>query len=52
MTTNSSHGDPKIAGALSAMQTLADSIGLSLEDAIEAARTGQLADGRTVAEAL
>lgn len=44
--------DPKVAGALAAIETLAASVGLSLEDAVAAARTGAIGRSRTVADAL
>jgi integrase len=50
--TSTSELDPKVAGALAAIETLAASVGLSLDEAVEAARSGQIADARTVTEAI
>jgi integrase len=52
MTTNLPDSDPNLAGTLGAIETLAASIGLSVEDALEAARTGQMASARTVTDAI
>lgn len=43
---------PKVAGTLDAIRTLAESADLSIEDALEALRTGKVEPGRTFGQAL
>lgn len=47
--TNPLEPDPALVGTLTAMQTLAEAAGVSMEEAVEILRTGAVEPGRTVA---